>query len=383
MKPQPPNNEPASDQEQSFDPLIIIAFLNFHRRPIFGAILLAGIAYYLVQISNPSTVTDDGWAEDAVARDSYTQTEIAPTPGLIDESSANNSAPQVEAATPATTDEKINELLDTAEDWKAYENLSAAADSLEIRIENSNELLQAQDLSPRQRNYCERVVANSTALLSGLANQVDVEELDAFVNEVERNYSKSKDSEIASLADVAWVRNALSKFLTTGSKQDFEVFKNALQKRQTSILGSTRAHQYLTESITEAVSIAGDNAGLKEIAIKHLALSADQGESMINALTIGLFFPRMDLEVLPAQVADAHPEADVDVQFVIDQIRKQPDMPVPIYSILMSSIARYQDVGRSDKAKQCLRQIKEIVPLIKTERIREQVLNGIVAIEAR
>ena len=50
----PFNDDPNHMPEGNFNPMLILAFLNFHRRFIIGAMLLAGVAYLLIRLNDSS-----------------------------------------------------------------------------------------------------------------------------------------------------------------------------------------------------------------------------------------------------------------------------------------------------------------------------------------
>ena len=68
---------------------------------------------------------------------------------------------------------------------------------------------------------------------------------------------------------------------------------------------------------------------------------------------------------------------DEDMQLLLKQLKKHPDMPVLIYTVAVSSIQLSIDNGRHEQGGRYLNQLREIEPLITAKVIRERVNKAI------
>lgn len=383
MKSEQVNDEAEPVRIQWYHPGFILAFLNFHRRTILGLLLVAGVAYLLVRLNDPSPsdpdqLGDEAYLPAATATDSGSQPAVPLSSGQAEASVAVKPVAPERPPKPKTTDEKLNELLDTASDWSSLQTADAI-EFLEKRLMSLREVLQAPDLKPRQRNYCELHFIDSVSLLTQLSGSTDagIEGIEELMAEVERNFGESENLEVAASAKVAFVASLVTQYVAVSSEENFEAFSSALQERQAAIMASKRSKEQITRVIVEAVKLTGDDARLRKVALEHLSQVVDFQDAAVTDLAINLFFPRFDLENLPGRVRSEAPEADDDVQFLIEQLEKHPDMPLHVYSVLASSIARYQNNGEQGKADKCIEQLRGIAPTITAERIRKEVLKGI------
>ena len=382
MKSEPFNDDPDHVPVRKFDSGLVLWYLNFHRRTIFGAILVAGLIYLLVRLNdsgNDSSQLD----EDPPMRVAVEPTTQQKTEFLLDSGSAERPSP-IEPSAPATTDQKIDQLLENASSRSELSDADAIT-SLNKRIAILRELLQSDDLTPSQLSYCELDFIDTVGLLVEFSNKTDagIEGIDDLVEEVEQGYGESEDPKLSTAAKVVFVHQAVSRFMATQSDEDFEAFKTALLERQAAIHKSDPARKYLTKAMSEAVSITGDDGRMREIAIDHLSKVADLQGRAATDLAVKLFFSDVDLSDLPTRVNSRNPSADAELLLLFDQLEKRPNMPVPIYSIAASSIARYQDIGEKGKAEQCLVRLRAIAPRISIDKIRNQVQNGIDSLGAK
>ena len=386
MKSYPPNPEPNQIPEPEFrlgD--MILWHLNFYRRSILGVILVAGVAYLLVTLNKPSSSVDE-FEEYSVAKSDIS----SPPASAGTVSQASNDLAVAERSTVAepvavaSAAQRVDQLLNTADQWRTLGN-SQAVVFLKKRIETIKELLQATDLTPRQRDYCDRDWIDAVGTLIGISNKTDagIEGVDELVAEVDRAYGESEAPETAAAANVVYVRHTISRFIASQSDEDFKAFKNALLDRQAVILESARCHIYLSRALDEAVAIVGDDARLREIVIEHLMTVANLKNNVATDLAVTLFFPQIDIDALPGLVMAQDPTADSDVELMLKELKEHPNMPLPIYSAVASSIARYRDVGKDGKADRYLEQLKEIAPTIPNELVRKEILGGVKSLEKK
>ena len=367
------------EPEEGFRFEMILWFLNFHRRYIFGALLLAGVAYFLIHFSQPSPTIEDYPTGTSASRS-------RPASGAFEEASGGfaeeNGNASIEPLAPMSLDEEIDQLLNTADGLDELAD-SAAIAFLKKRLAKLRELL-PQDLAQSQRKYCESQFIDCVWKLNIIANKTDagVEGVDELMTEVEQAYGNSEDSDIAAAANIVFLRHKVSQFLISQSEEDFEVFKEALKERQAVILKSAGPSENLSRMLSEAVVIAGDDSRLREVAIDHMSNVVNLRMPVALELATNLFFSQVDLQTLPKRIMDRDPDADIEFDYVVRQLEKYPNMPIQIYSIAASSVARYQDVGQRDKAERGIQQFREIAPTITNEGIREELLGVIKQFES-
>ena len=363
----------------------VLGFLNFHRRTFLGLALLAGVGFLLFRLNNTTPVSEEDYVPTTTAINGDSQSELTPASRPMTESVTAEKVTPVEPPKPKTTDERVNELLETAANWSTLSNGDAIV-FLEERLVGLRELLQAEDLKPRQREYCQLHFIDSVSLLSGMARNTGagnggIEGINELLGEVEQTYTESENPEIAAAANLVLVRYPALQFTESNTEENFEAFENAFQKRHSVILKSDRSAEQLTLLIDESIRFVPDDPRLRKIAVEHMSQVVDLKKPAATSLATKLFFSRVGLENLPDRVRSKELEVDTDVQLLVNQLEKHPDVPLEIYSILASSIARYQDNSEDEKAEKYIKQFKAIVPTIKTERIRDEVLKGIKQLE--
>ena len=389
MKPNQQINEPKHVPVEFSRKQYILGFLNFHRRTIFGAVLLVAVAAFLLNIQRGKSRFEEDPYPDAASIDSSSQPETAMAPAL-DPSLGEGLAPTISAPIPIETsasadiDERINELLDTGNNWASLSNTEATA-FLKNRIAELRELLQVKDLRPRQRNYCEHNLIESVGLMTGLSRATDagVEGIDKLVFDLKQKYGASEDPEIAAVTNVVFIRYLSLEFVAARSDETFEALKTGWLENQASIFASKKSTEQVAKVFNEAIFRAGDDARLRKIGIDLMSQVVDLKKTVAAELALTLFFSKLDLPTLSDRVNSNDPSAEADMDLVLKQLAERPDMPVPIYSHTLTSIARFKDLGKVDESRQYLEQVRKIAPAITIERIRNEVLKGIEIVEAR
>ena len=386
----PSNDNPNQLAEGDSYVHMVLWHINFYRRSILGLVLVAAVAYLLVHLNDQNSTPEFADEEFPVAPVAHNDSEFSlpdskvASTELDEESSETEfvspNRPVVEVApvTPATPAERIDQLLSTADDWSALD-INEAVTFLKKRIVTLKELINDEELTPRQTDYCERGWIDAVGFLVGLSNQTStgVEGIGELVAEVDDNYSDSEKEETAAAANAVFVRQEIANFIETQSDEDFEALSNALLKRKALILKSGSARTYLSVAMKEAVSFIGDDPRMRKVAIEHLENDVDLRNIVASDLAEMLFFPQMDLDNVPVLIVAKDPTVESDVVLLLKTLKEHPNMPLPIYSIVASSIARYRDIDENKKADRFLGQLREIAPSISIEFIRKEVLGGV------
>ena len=374
MTTEPFNDDPDHVPVAKFRPEIILGFIAFHRRFIIGTVLLLGVAYLLVRLNYPHLLDNltGVSATDVINSDGATKITSA-TPSTEFEYPA-----RLESPGPVDLDEEFSELLRTNGIW-AKKRYSFQAELLQDRLEKLRSLLANQNLAPERRSYCEHNHIDIVRMLSEVSEKIitTIDGLDEMVVEVDKLYGQSKNKDLAAKASAVFVQHKLTRFLKTRSDDNFEELKNLFLARKDTIKNCAIASRYLAKLLCNAIVLAGDDSRLRELAIEHLTRHADQPQLVFVELAKEIFFAGVDLDTLPKRMLDQDFNVDEDMQLLLKQLKKHPDMPVPIYAVAVSSIQASIDNGRHEQGGRYLNQLREIEPLITAKVIRERVNKAI------
>ena len=368
------NDDPDYVPVKRFNPLLILAFLNFHRRFILGALLLVGVAYFLMR-ADSSSPADEG--SDSVARvgDSVARSDgIEATTSYPTEPADQGSSEPVLL----TADQQINRLLASANDWRG-KSVTGTVTFFQTRCESVEKLMTDHDLKPRQHAYCVQEYIKSLGSLSEQSQKLDagVEGIDEKIAEVVKTYGESENGDIAALANAALVGHLARQFIEASSSENLEALKVAFLERQDVIAKSELAQRHITRAIRDATAKAGDSPKLREIAAGHLSNVLFLNDVAVVDLAKNLYFPEVDWLSLKSRLQTRSPGADSDVELLLASAKEHPDMPLMIYSNIGSAIKWYQVIDENEKAQQFLSQLEEIGETITSKRIHDEVQKGI------
>lgn len=370
----PINDDPDFEPPEKFQPIVILLFLNFHRRFIFGLFLLAGVAYMLLRLN------EQGPVEEANASDAFQASASLPQPTLTDASSRAEETVTPVATEPEkrTVSQRINWLLNSVSNWQDKSTPDAII-VLQIRIGQIRELMENPDLKPRQRAYCTQEYVKAVGFLSeqNQNSTTGVEGIDEMIAEVQQAYEESEDTEIAAVAKAVWVGHLARKFAENQNEDNFQAFETAFLERRDAIANSDQARRHISKAICDTSAQATEHPRLREIATDHLSTVIYMDDTSVVDLAKNLFFPEVDWKTLPTRLKSQSPGAEADIQILLERLKKYPETPLIIYSTVASTIKWYQDAEESEKANKYLVQLEEIAPTITSKLIHDEVAKGI------
>jgi len=377
----PFNDDPDYVPVRDFNPMVIFAFLNFHRRFILGGLLLAVVGYFLMQPNVSSPDSDDDNNNNAlVAQESEPTSpsgEIELEPSL-----AESTEPSVSEAPQRTVNQQINLLLASANKWR---NISAAGAvySLKVRYDRINKLAIRDDIKPRQLAYCVQERIKALGAMSELNQKVSggVEGLDEMIAEAVQAHEGSEDEEIAALVKSVLVGHLARRFAGNQNEENFAAFKVAFFDKRDAIALSDTAQLHMTYAIRDATVTKGDDPGLRELAGDHLSRVLFWSDDVVVDLAKNLHFPKADWRSLESRIKTGSPGAETDVQILLASVDKHHELPVIVYSTITLAIKWYHDAGEIQKAQRFLGQLEEISQKITSERIRKNVEDGIATLK--
>jgi len=328
---------------RSFHPMMILAFLNFHRRYIIGTLLLAFVAYFLVYLNNSNST--DEFNEEPV---------------------------------PQTVDQQIDWLLTSTNNWQGQAPESQSI-FLTLRHAQIEKLIIDHDLKPSQHTYCVQEYIKVTSAMSEINQKIHtgLEGIDEKIVKVVQAYEGSEDVDIAALANAAFVSHLAWRFTETPNEENFEIFKAAFLERRDVIAKSEFANGHITKAIRDVVAKASNEPRLQEIGTLHLASVLLKSDEAVIDLAKNLYFPEVDWKSLTTRLGTRSPGADADVQILLARLKDHPDTPLTIYSTICSAAKWYQDIDEDEKAQQILDQLEQIGTTITTKRIHDEVQKGI------
>ena len=369
----PHDDDPDYVPESNFNPILILAFLNFHRRFIIGVLLLAGVAYLLMHLndSGPADKVNESVAQvnDSIPRSGVTESRPY-TPEVINQGS---SEPDVQ-----TIDEQIDWLLSSANRWK-NNKVEDAAVVLMVRHDQIEKLVSDPSLKPRQRAYCVQEYIKAVSLLSEFNQKIDagIEGIDEKVAKVAQAYEESENDDIAALAKAAFVGHLAWQFTETQNDENLQAFIVAFLEKRDAIAVSDLAKQHITKAIRDIAGEAADNPRVRELAAEHLSRVLFMSDNAVVDLAKNLYFPRVDWKSVVSRLRTRSPGADSDVQILLTSVKEHPNTPLSIYSTIGTAINWYQEIDEDEKAQQFLDQLEEVGATITSKRIHDEVQKGI------
>ena len=370
----PFNDAPNHVPVRRFRFIYILGFLNFHRRFIIGALLIAMVGYLWVHLkaAKPDPVDDDN---DLVVQVSDSRPREVETTLPPVESTDLGSSETVSL----TVDQQINSLLDPISN--SQDGLSPS--TVKARLAKIEKLISRHDLKPRQRDYCVRECVKAVGTLSELNQKVTggIEGIDEKIANTVQAYEKSEDDEIAALTKSVFVSHLARRFTETRNEESFEAFKVAFLEKRDAIAHSEMAKRHMTCAIRDSVEVI-DDPRLHEIAEAHLLEIMLWNDTVVIDLTKNLYFPAVDWRSLGARIKTRSPGADTDVQKLLATVKEHPDAPPIVYLVIALSIGEYQVIGEDEKAKRILSQLEEVVATITSKRIRDEVQKEIQVVKA-
>ena len=358
---------------RSFHPMMILAFLNFHRRYIIGTLLLAFVAYFLVYLNN-SNSTDEFNESVAQVNDPTSQSAgTRPTPYIAETVDQGSSEP-----VPQTVDQQIDWLLTSTNNWQGQAPESQSI-FLTLRHAQIEKLIIDHDLKPSQHTYCVQEYIKVTCAMSEINQKINtgLEGIDEKIVKVVQAYEGSEDVDIAALANAAFVSHLAWRFTETPNEENFEIFKAAFLERRDVIAKSEFANGHITKAIRDVVAKASNEPRLQEIGTLHLASVLLKSDEAVIDLAKNLYFPEVDWRSLTTRLGTRSPGADADVQILLARVKDHPDTPLTIYSTICSAAKWYQDIDEDEKAQQILDQLEQIGTTITTKLIHDEVQKGI------
>jgi len=233
--------------------MMILAFLNFHRRYIIGTLLLAFVAYFLVYLNN-SNSTDEFNESVAQVNDPTSQ------------SAGTGQAPESQSI------------------------------FLTLRHAQIEKLIIDHDLKPSQHTYCVQEYIKVTSAMSEINQKIHtgLEGIDEKIVKVVQAYEGSEDVDIAALANAAFVSHLAWRFTETPNEENFEIFKAAFLERRDVIAKSEFANGHITKAIRDVVAKASNEPRLQEIGTLHLASVLLKSDEAVIDLAKNLYFPEVD-----------------------------------------------------------------------------------------
>ena len=369
----PHNDDPNYVPESNFNPMLILGFLNFHRRFIIGVLLLAGVAYLLLRLndSSPADKVNESVAQvnNPVPRSEVTESKPY-TPGVVDQGS---SEPDVQ-----TIDEQINWLLTSANKWK-NETVEDTAIILMVRHDQIEKLVSDPSLKPRQRAYCVQEYIKVVSLMSEINQKIGVgiEGIDEKVAKVVQAYGESENDDIAALAKAALVGHLAWQFTETQNDENLQAFIVAFLEKRDAIAVSDLAKQHITKAIRDVAAEAADNPRVRELAAEHLSSVLFMSNNAVVDLAKNLYFPGVDWKSMVSRLRARSPGADSDIQILLTSVKEHPNTPLAIYSTIVTAINWYQEIDEDEKAQQFLDQLEEVGTTITSKKIHDEVQKGI------
>jgi len=375
------NDDPGDVPVRSFRPMLLLAFLNFHRRFIIGALLLAGVGYFLMQGNGSSSTDADDDGNDSVAQVSAPTSRpreitAAPSPVASPELGASELVPQ-------TVDQQINWLLMSANKWQGKPSGNAVF-TLTVRHDRIKKLLSRADLRPGQRDYCVKEYLKGLGSMSELNQNVPggIDAIDDMIAEAAQVHEGSEDDDIAALAKAMLVGHLVRRFAENQDEESFAAFKVAFFEKRDAIANSDGAKRHLVYAIQNTISQVGDAPRLREIADAYLSDIMFWEDTIVLELAKTLYFPKVDWRSLESRIKTGSPGANTDLQILLAATKERPELPPPVYSVIVLGLKWYQDAGEEERAQRFLGQLEEVCETITSDRLLKKVQSEIDVLKA-
>ena len=369
----PFNDDPNHMPEGNFNPMLILAFLNFHRRFIIGAMLLAGVAYLLIRLNDSSPADEVNESVTRVNDPAPPSGTTEPTPYTAEINDQGASEPVT-----LTIDDQINWLLTSAGRWRNA-SVEDAAVILNVRHGEIEKLISDPRLKSNQQTYCIQEYIKAVGSMSEINQKISVgvEGIDEKIAKVVQAYEENENEDIAALAKAALVGHLAWQFTGTQNDEDLEAFIVAFLEKREAIAISDLATRHITKAIRDVAAKAADDPRVREITTEHLSSVLYLSDDAVVDLAKNLYFPAVDWKSMASRLRTRSPGADSDIQLLLTSVREHPETPLTVYSTIATAIKWYQEINEDEKAQQCLDQLEEVGATITSKRIHDEVQKGI------
>lgn len=352
----PENQTPVEEDRNPhtmLQPEILLGFFLFHRRTIMGAILIAGIGYFL-------------WPSSARNDKSRGQ--------------ANSVLNEAVSTGEKSTEELLESVVNPSESWQA-KSPPIAASILERQLKDVETLL-SRELPASQIEYCQRVKIELLDLLYAIKKigGLELTGIEEALAEIDRQYSGHENAMLAAKVNLACLRITMEKYRS--GEVDADRVAAEIARRREKICRSSVALPEFVSLLVTANRVTFDEGEMKKINAQNLQYVGSINQELAKQMAVNLLRSDMDLPSLAVRVRQKLDGADREVAELFDALLEYSNFPVEAYSVAASAVRAYQIIGDEKRADFFLDRLREIEPKITIEQIREEVKRGVAMLEA-
>ncbi len=390
----------------------IYGYLWFHRRIIFGILLLIGLFYWInygkdlipkmslkgvlpaknrpdseprtlpklndVPHRTPALKSGSSNLQETTAESSLV-TEDENSEGTIDKpQSTSNSFERWLATAPAN--ELIERSLALNKEWRSAGRDYPYAFLLVSKRKKISERLLEMNLSEFQERYATVNFLESLSILdsTNVQGKLKSDNVRAELIQVMSEYMDHPDQEISGLAHLSIMVVPGYEFLVTPNPELLRQFENELDQHFDNIAKSNECSQKLAELLVlvyKSDTLPNETKLLFQKAIERFESdTSDAGKIRFTQLQGQYFFGRLDLPTMVDRVSSRQKSVDADVEAFVSALEEYPTASLKVHQRLLDIVREYIRQGRKDMAQQILGRLElQILPNISDEDDRRQV----------
>ncbi len=387
---------------------LAIAFLWFYHRVIVGAILLAGLGFWIYQTAKVANLQKPKLDELPSAslefvpeKESTVAPASKPTPEAADDQSANDQ-PSEDQPNPVTkrspsdldrlietgpVSELIKESLDIRK--KIGKNNSIIDFMLCSRRAKISRRLLEKELTPSQREFGMVSYIESISMLDSLnvQGQLNIDGPRAALIEVKDKYANHSNPNVKIKANLAILLAPAYDFLVSGDPELLRKFASEFDQRSDLVIND----QHAANRLLNTALLVNDKVGT-ELLTWPVALSVLESfekttspnvKKMAASIRERLYFGKLDLDTLVDRIKDADSRSSADVQKLFEALAVNPDSRPEIYTTAVAVIQQYQALDRQEVVEELVERLRETCATMTDDPQQQEVLASIAELEKR
>ena len=392
---------------------LVFSFLWFYRRVFVGLILLVGLGFLIYRITTTSKEPDDLGSPVALGPQRSLEPKIPKAnldfepanrqPTTTENIGSNDSAsdllgsnsdgesgsetdlgveslnvdfnPIESLPEDATVDELIETSLGLRDSWgKATPSVGLMMCALRAKISRR---LMEMEITESQHKFAAASYIESISLVDSLnvTSKMNIDGTREALLEIDETYSDDPDSTLSAKANLAMVLAPVYECMASKNPEFVEAINQEFNNRFEKIFADTYSTSRLAE-VSLAMSKKPKIGDATQPFMTNFLRRLSESESS-KIVTIGkllkdrLLFEKFELKSLPSRLDE--PEMRSTVQEFFETLAANPDSASPIYQAAVTTIVRYQVMGKSEDATALINWLEEIASTITNEQKKQAV----------
>lgn len=374
-----------------------MAFLLFHGKLIFGAIILGAIStwiYFLAvskdnnQAVDPSNGNRQTQGPSSAMGTADSGTIDAIRINLPEEYSySTNEHLEVEAMLQrGNKSELLDYCIKVKEAWQKLPPFPACV-MLINRLKVTQKLME-MELSGVEQSFVLTSLVESVSLIDSLniQKQLGLTGVREAMGEIDKLYANHELPEIAAKANLAYVIVPGYELVVDNDVDKIGELTERLNQRGQFILADLSSTEQLCEVILGIKNKGVYPERIKEVALvvldRIVALGDEKFDPLIQSFTERIYFGGLEFDVLLGRIAIDDSDTRQKVESLFSGLESAPDVRIGIYSTAATFIRVYIQTGDLKSAENYLGRFKRSAAKVSNREAREEILRYAAALDA-